>query len=243
MRRHAAVVLVAALAAVGGSAVASGAVTQKHSVIEKRSVIQKRSGIFAGYAVSHAGLVIKQVSATFVVPTITCTNDFSGVGPSVLVYSHVNARTGSHTTSGAGVGVACENGGPFYESVMIINNHAFNDLTLHAGDTVDVTVRVVPGRSTVTLTDVTTDVSKTRSGLGQSAVQTFIGDNSVVVDGQSGQLDAFTPTQVTDVLVNSRPLGAQRPFRFQWVRQGHTLVTASPLRAGDGFTLTFRSSG
>ena len=231
MRRYAAVALAAVLAVVGGSAVASGA------------VIQKRSGIFAGYAVSRAGLVIKQVSATFVVPTITCTNDFSGVGPSVLVYSHVNVRTGSHTTSGAGVGVACEDGGPFYESVMIVNNHAFNDLTLHAGDAVNVIVRVVPGSSKVTLTDITTDVSKTRSGIGQTAVQTFIGDNSVVVDGQSGQLDSFTPTQVTDVLVNSRPLGRQRPFRFQWVRHGRTLVAASSLQAGDGFTLTFRSSG
>jgi hypothetical protein len=86
-------------------------------------------------------------------------------------------------------------------------------------------------------------VSKTRAGRGQNAVQTFIGDNSVVVDGQSGKLDSFTASQVTDVQVNSRPLGSQSPFRFQWVRHGHTLVTASPLTGGEDFTLTFRSSG
>jgi hypothetical protein len=186
---------------------------------------------------------VRQATATFVVPAITCENSFSGVGPSVLVYSNVNARTGSHTTSGAGIGVACEDGGPFYESVMIVNDKAFNDLELNAGDTVQVTVQVMPGGTQVTLDDVTSGVTKTRRGRGQNAVQTFVGDNSVVVDGQSGNLDPFSASQVTDVKVNSRPLGSQHPFRFQWVRQRKTLVTASPLTGGEDFTLTFRSSG
>jgi hypothetical protein len=207
------------------------------------STASKHSGIFAGYAVSKPGLAIRQVTATFVVPSITCKNSFSGVGPSVLVYSNVNAKTGSHITSGAGLGVACENGNPFYESVAIVNDNAFNDLTLHAGDVVDVVVRVVPAGTTVRINDVTADVSKVRTGRGRSAVQTFVGDNSVVVDGQGGKLDPFTPTHVTDVLVNNRPLGAVSPIRFQWVRQGTTLVSASTLRIGEDFTLTFRQSG
>jgi hypothetical protein len=207
------------------------------------SVTPRKSAIFAGYAVSNPGHSVRQVTATFVVPTITCENSFSGVGPSVLVYSKVNARTGSHLTSGAGVGVACEDGGPFYESVMIVNGHAFNDLELQAGDTVQVTVRVVPGSTRVSLVDVTTGVSKTRGGSGHNAVQAFIGDNSVVVDGQSGNLDPFTASEVSNVQINSRPLGSRDPFRFQWVKQGRTLVTASPLTSGEDFTLTFRSSG
>lgn len=231
MRRYAAVALGSVCALVAGSAVASGAVTQR------------RSAIFAGYAVSKVGLPIREVTATFVVPTITCESSFSGVGPSVLIYSNVNARTGSHTTSGAGVGVACEDGGAFYESVILVNNHAFNDLTLHAGDTVEVTVRVVPKGTAVTTKDVTTSLSKTRNGAGRSGVQTFVGDNSVVVDGQSGGLDPFTPTQVSDVSVNARPIGSDSPFQFQWVRQGRTLVSASPLQGGNHFTLTFRQSG
>jgi hypothetical protein len=230
-RRVTAVIAGTAMVIVGGVSVASA------------SVIQRRSAIFAGYAVSNPGQPVRQVTATFVVPTITCKNSFSGVGPSVLVYSNVNARTGSHTTLGAGIGVACEDGGPFYESVMLVNNHAYNDLELQPADTVQVTVRVIPGGTRVTIDDVTSDVSKTRVGRGQHAVQTFIGDNNVVVDGQSGNLDPFTASPVTDVQVNSHPIGTQRPFRFQWVRRGHTLVTASSLTDGEQFTLTFRSSG
>jgi hypothetical protein len=238
MRRQLTVVIAAAATVVlGGACVASA------SVAHGQSVTRRHSEIFAGYAVSNPGHSVRQATATFVVPTITCENSFSGVGPSVLVYSNVNARTGSHTTSGAGIGVACEDGGPFYESVMIVNDKAFNDLELNAGDTVQVTVRVVPGGTQVVLDDVTSGVSKTRLGRGQNAVQTFIGDNSVVVDGQSGNLDPFTASEVTAVQVNSRPLGSQHPFRFQWVRQRKTLVTASPLTGGEDFTLTFRSSG
>jgi hypothetical protein len=233
-RRSTAVAAVLVAALVEGLAAASAA---------SASVTHRHSAIFAGYAVSNPGHSVREVTATFVVPTITCENSFSGVGPSVLVYSNVNARTGSHITSGAGVGVACEDGGPFYESVMIVNDKAFNDLELNAGDTVQVTVQVMPGGTQVTLDDVTSGVTKTRRGRGQNAVQTFVGDNSVVVDGQSGNLDPFSASQVTDVKVNSRPLGSQHPFRFQWVRQRKTLVTASPLTGGEDFTLTFRSSG
>jgi hypothetical protein len=234
MRRYTvphAVMAGVAMATVLVSGVADAAVPQRHSAI------------FAGYAVSKPGLPIRQVTATFVVPTITCENSFSGVGPSVLVYSNINPKTGTHTTSGAGLGVACEDGGPFYESVVIINNKAFNDLTLDAGDVVEVVVSVVPSGTTVSVNDVTSRQSKTRSGPGRSGVQTFIGDNSVVVDGQSGGLDPFSQTTVTKVRVDARPIGQQSPVRFQWVSQGITLVSASPLRAGQNFTLTFRSSG
>ncbi|HVW81205.1 MAG TPA: G1 family glutamic endopeptidase [Mycobacteriales bacterium] len=230
-RRAAAVLAVGLTAAVGAS-----------SSLASASVTQKRSPSFAGYAVSDPGHPVRQVSATFVVPTITCVDSFSGVGPSVLVYSDVNARTGSHVTSGAGIGVACEDGGPFYESVLIVNGRAFNDVELKAGDTVQVTVRVVPRTTRVTLDDLTSGASKTRAGQGRTGVQSFIGDNSVVVDGQSAGLDPFTSTDVSDVQVNSRPLGTQHAFRFQWVRKGHTLVSAGPLSRGEDFALTFRSS-
>jgi hypothetical protein len=231
MRRHA-VALLAALVAVlvGTSSLASAAVTPK------------RSGIFAGYAVSAPSIRIKHVTATFVVPTITCQDTFSGVGPSVLVYSNVNPRTGAHGTSGAGIGVACSDGGPLYESVILINDHAYNDLSLSAGDTVDVSVQVVPAGTKVTIDDVTSGATKTRVGQGRSAVQTFIGDNSVVVDGESGKLDPFTTTQVSDALINSRRIGALSPYRFQWVKEGHTLVSASALQSGEDFTLTYRAS-
>jgi hypothetical protein len=203
------------------------------------------STTFAGYEVSKPNAHIKHVTATFVVPTITCENNFGGVGPSVLVYSNVNPRTGAHRTSGGGIGVACENGSPLYQSVFILNDKtvAPGEITFAPGDVVIVTVDVTRTASRVTINDETTSTSREHSGSGKVASETFIGDNSVNVDGVSAKLDPFTRTHVTNVLVDNRPLGESHPTRFWWVRHRTTLVTASTLQAEENFTLTFRNSG
>ena len=90
-----AVAAAAAMTVLGGGG-AAGAATG--------SVAQSHSSIFAGYSVSKPTAHVKRVTATFVVPSITCHNSFSGVGPSVLVYSNVNQKTSAHITSGAGLG-------------------------------------------------------------------------------------------------------------------------------------------
>ncbi len=203
------------------------------------------STTFAGYEVSKPNAHIKHVTATFVVPTITCEHKSGGVGPSVLVYSNVNLRTGAHRTSGAGIGIACEGGQALYQSVFIVNDRApaSGEITFSPGDVVIVSVGVTRAATRVTIEDATTGTSKTHSGAGKVASETFIGDNSINVDGVSGKLDPFTRTHVTNVLVDSRPLGVNHPHRFWWVRHGTTLVTASALQAEENFTLTFRNSG
>jgi hypothetical protein len=203
-----------------------------------------RSSSFAGYEVSKPNAHIKHVTATFVVPEITCEHTFGGVGPSVLVYSNVNETTGTHRTSGGGIGVACENGNAFYQSVFIVNDKTVQTglLTFSPGDVVVVSVAVTPARSRVTINNVTTAVSKTHSGKGRVASQTFIGDSSVNVNGVTGKLNPFTKTQVSNVVIDNRPLGDNHPHRYVWVHNGRTLVSASALTAGQNFTLTFRNS-
>lgn len=204
----------------------------------------RHSSIFAGYEVSKPKKHIKNVSATFVVPTITCQHKFGGVGPSVLVYSNVNSATGTHRTSGGGIGVACENGNAFYQSVFIVNDKTVQSglITLSPGDVVVVSVAVTLSGTNVTIDDTTTDVSKSHTGAGKVATQTFIGDNSVNVDGVSGKLNPFTKTHVTNVVIDDSPLGSNHPHRYVWVRGDTTLVTASPLTSDENFNLTFRSS-
>lgn len=203
------------------------------------------STTFAGYEVGRPDTHIKHVTATFVVPTITCEHRFGGVGPSVLVYSNINPRTGAHRTSGGGIGVACENGTAFYTSVFVVNDKtaASGLVTLSPGDVVVVTVSATRSATRVTIEDATTGKSKTHKGAGKVGNEAFIGDNSVNVDGVSGKLDPFTKTHVTNVLVDKAQLGSSHAKRFWWVRHGTTLVTASTLRAGENFTLTFRNSG
>jgi hypothetical protein len=231
MRRSALAAAVVAAALLGSTGTAAAA--------------PRHSPIFAGYEVSKPNAHIKNVTATFVVPTITCEHTFGGVGPSVLVYSNINSRTGTHRTSGGGVGVACENGNAFYQSVFIVNDKTVQAglITLSPGDVVVVTVSVKPAGTRVTIDDETTSVSKTHVGAGKVGSETFIGDNSVNVDGVNGQLNPFTKTHVTNVLVDNTPLGSSHPHRYIWVRHGTTLVTASPLSAGENFNLTFRNSG
>jgi hypothetical protein len=233
MRRSALAVALAAalLGTAAGSAVAATA--------------PRHSSIFAGYEVSKPRVHIREVTATFVVPTITCEQQFGGVGPSILVYSNVNPRTGTHRTSGGGIGVACENGLPFYQSVFIVNDKTRQGglIAFSPGDVVVVTVHVVPSGTDVTIEDTTTETSTTHTGAGKVATQTFIGDNSVNVDGVGGKLDPFTKTHVSNVLVDNQPLGSSHPHRYTRVRKGTTLVTASSLTAGENFTLTFHTSG
>jgi hypothetical protein len=204
----------------------------------------RHSATFAGYEVSKPKAHIKHVTATFVVPRITCENAFGGVGPSVLLYSKVNPRTGTHRTTGGGVGVACENGNPFYESVFIVNDRPIKGglVEFSPGDVVTVTVKVTRASSKVAIEDTTTGVSRSHDGAGKVATETFIGDNSVNVNGVAGKLNPFSKTRVSDVLVDHKPLGDSNAHRYIWVRDATTLVTASRLTDGRDFTLTFRHS-
>jgi hypothetical protein len=239
MKRSALGALIAASTLLGG---AIGAVW---AASPASAASPRHSSIFAGYEVSKPKAHLQQVTATFIVPRITCQHPFGGVGPSVLVYSNVNSRTGTHRTSGGGVGVACENGQPFYQSVFILNDKTRQSglIKFAPGDVVVVSVTVAPGGSEVTIEDVTTSESKTHTGAGKVASQTFIGDSSVNVNGVNGKLNPFTKTHVSNVLIDNTPLGSNHPHRYIWVRGGEKLVTASALTAGQNFTLTFRSSG
>ncbi|HVV76165.1 MAG TPA: G1 family glutamic endopeptidase [Mycobacteriales bacterium] len=231
--KRTALVAAASAAALLGSVSAASAAPARHS------------SIFAGYEVSKPKVHLKDVTATFVVPTITCDHKFGGVGPSVLVYSNVNSKTGTHRTSGGGIGVACENGNAFYQSVFIVNDRTVQGglITLSPGDVVVVSVKVDTKITRVTIDDSTTNVSKTHVGAGKSGSETFIGDNSVNVDGVNGKLNPFTKTHVTNVLIDNKPLADNHPHRYVWVKGSRTLVTASPLTAGQNFNLTFRNSG
>jgi hypothetical protein len=239
MKRSALGAVVSAVSLFGG---AVGAVAVAPPALAASS---RHSSIFAGYEVSKPKAHLKQATATFVVPTITCDHPFGGVGPAVLVYSNVNSRTGTHRTSGGGVGVACENGQPFYQSVFIINDKTRQAglIKFAPGDVVVVDVRVAPGGTSVSIEDTTTGESSSHVGAGRVASQTFIGDSSVNVNGVNGRLNAFTKTRVSNVRIDNTPLSANHPHRYLWVRKGKTLVTASRLEADENFTLRFRRSG
>ena len=139
-----ALLAVAAVVALSGPA---GAVPRK---------IQTNTA-FAGFEVAKTKAHIHSASVRFVVPKITCRNNLSGVGPSVLIQSVGNPRTNAHSESGGGVGVACEDKTPIYNAIVEVVSHSYDDILhpLAAGDRVVVTVTYGPRRTVATVRDVT----------------------------------------------------------------------------------------
>lgn len=198
---------------------------------------------FAGYQVSKPAVHVKSATATFVVPTITCKKDFSGVGPSVVVNTAVNKKTNTFTFSGAGVGVGCQSKAPVYQSILVVNGNSTNDLTtLAAGDTVTCTVKMTAAKTTVSVVDVTSGAQKTRTGKGKVGVQAAIGDRSLLIKKLPVGLDTFGKTDFSGAEVNGKPLASEKPVRYTWTRKSTVLVSASKLSKGKDFTVHFHSS-
>src|SRR5581483_9592778 len=150
--------VISVLAVAGAMA---GPITAAHAVSAEPSPT------LAGYSISGTKH-LTSASETFVVPTITCKKNESGVGPAVLlgVQKKVNKQETTVTT-GAGVGVGCENKTPIYQTIIAMNSVQTQEFDLSPGDTVTVTVKITKSKSKVKVDDKTSKEHKTLSGAGQ----------------------------------------------------------------------------
>jgi hypothetical protein len=200
---------------------------------------------FAGYEVAKTKAHIHSASVKFVIPKITCRQNQSGVGPSVLIQSTPNQRTDASSESGGGVGVACDHKTAIYNAIVEVVNHSYDD-NLHplaAGDKVVVTVTYGPSRTTATVRDVTAGRSFTHSARHSVGEFAFFGDSSVELDQKGIGLDPFATTHFSGARVNGRWIVKQHPIRTNWINgRGIVLVTASKLTSTDTFTTTFKRS-
>lgn len=226
----AAATVAAILAALGGSGAAAALAT---------SASASGSRTFAGWEVAEPITHITSASVTFVVPTITCHQNFSGVGPAVVIASTVHNHT--YSDSGGGIAVACQHLVPVYVALPIVNGFNYNDhnVPISAGDTVTVSVKY-GSRTTVTLVDHTDHQRDVRSGKRSRGQDAYFGDSGIEINHHGVGLDPFTKTRFTAARVNGRPIGSLSPRHFRWVDSAHlTLVSASRLSHGTSFTTTF----
>jgi hypothetical protein len=233
---------VAALIAVNAAAPTANAVSSARAIAK---VASSTNTSFAGYQVSKAKTHIKTASEDFVVPTITCKKNFSGVGPSVLVDSTVNKKTNSYRVSGAGVGVACEHKAPIYQSIIEVDGTTYNDFTLSAGDHATITVTLAKHKASVTLDDATTNAAATHSGKHMTGASASLGCASLSINKRGVGLDPFASIHVKNATVNGKTMKAQKAAKVTWIsakHPTHVLVTASKLSAGKNFDLTFKNS-
>lgn len=235
------VVVAPPIATAGPSSRANFATPATPGVAVPATAAPATSAGFAGYQL--ASQKITSTRADFVVPGITCKQNESGVGPSVITVSTVNKKSNTYTYSGGGVGVACENHEPVYESIIVVNGSTWNDFQLQAGDDITVTTTMKRSGSSVSFTDATNGDHKTRSGAGKAAAETYVGDNGLQINKRNVRLDPFSPTDVTAASIDGKSLSAMHAQRTVWKRGSTTLVAASPLTGkGRDFRLTFKHS-
>jgi hypothetical protein len=195
----------------------------------------RKSTAFAGYAVSHLRRV-SSAAAHFSVPTITCRSRLSGVGPAVVLDSTTNVF------SGAGVGVACEQGRPVYQAVVIVRGAPHDLFALHVRDQVAVSVSSTRASTVVSIRDLSTGKGKTLRGQGTVMSFAEIGVQGLAFGSNRVGIDPFTATTFTGASVNGQTLTKASAYAVERVHGSTLQIQVGRLHGGTSFTVTFRHS-
>lgn len=210
------------------------------------AVSAQPSPTLAGYSVSGTKH-LTSASETFVVPTITCKKNESGVGPAVLLGREKTVKKATTTiVTGAGVGVGCENKAPVYQVIIAMNNAQTQEFSLSPGDTVTVTVKVSKAKSKVKVDDKTSKSHKTVTGSGQKKM-TFaeFGDQGLAINSQAVGIDPFTKTAFSHALLDGKPIGQEGAYpveRVDTLHNGRVQISVGKLHKDRNFTTTFKHS-
>ena len=207
------------------------------------------SADWAGWEVT--GGTYTSVSASWRVPTVTC-------GPGETSYSaHWVGLDGDGSDSVEQIGTSsdCDSGTAAYSAWYEFYPAASVRLsvqTVRAGDAMTASVTSVPGSDgsyRLVLTDATRHWTKTVTGQAPQARNASAEIISEAPsDGRSGNvlpLADFQRQRFTDVTVNGRPLSSTTGLRRVELadRSGTPMATVSAVSAGNGFTVTWESSG
>jgi len=173
------------------------------------------TGVTAGSATTS--------TATFTVPALSC------APPDLGIYAGVDVAATS-TGSAAGVAVKCEFGKAVYFPALVINNvgTSYRSSPFAKGDVINLSASVTTTGTTVQVTDVTKNVTKTLTGPGASPRGAFIGDlgwgsNKGVLLG----VPNFTKLKFFNCMINSQALGSTHPHEFQRVNSSGTVQIAT----------------
>jgi hypothetical protein len=180
---------------------------------------------FAGYVAAVAPGSATSAAAHFKVPRLSCTAaPDRGITPGVLVF--VNSF---RTASAASVFAICHRGRALYFPALLINGHEVNYITtpVHAGDVIKVSATVTTRGTTVQVTDVTTRVTKRRTGAGARSSAAFVGDGSVFLNTTRLGVPNFGTLTFTSCLVNGRALARSHHVRIQRVNSRGILQIAT----------------
>ena len=193
---------------------------------------------FAGYETAVPAGSATVVTASFAVPTLTCTTTDRAIAADVGV--PVNNYK---TVSLAGVIIGCSNGTAVsYPSVLV--NGTETDYTaspVAAGDVIDLTTKVSTNRTRVQVTDVTSGVTQKIIGAGASASAAYIGDDALFTSSQALiHVPDFGKLKYRNGLIDAKTLASWRPHAYQRVNSRGTVQIAIGTLSTSGLAFATR---
>ena len=197
---------------------------------------------FAGYGTAVTVGSATTVTATFTVPALSCIPPDLGILPAV--FEGVNRNL---LLTAAGVAVKCESDKAVYFPVVDINNVGtpFRSSPFAKGDVINLSVNVTTSGTTVQVTDVTKNVTKTLTGAGARPRAAFIGDLALASNkGALHGVPNFGKLQFLNCLIDGMALQTLNPQQFQRVNaKGHVQIATGPFSpAPAAFATYFKHS-
>jgi hypothetical protein len=188
---------------------------------------------FAGYAVTPTNLV--SAEATLKIPSIKCApSGDSGIGPGVYL---IGPNGGQDAAGGL---LYCENGQVTYDAEIEINGTQTVPFAVKPGSTLVVSVSETTTKTSATVHDVTTGLSKTLSGAGDDKTQALVGDGGAYFDGIEGAVPTFTSYPVSSVSVGGQALGSVHPVSVERVKGTTVQLVPTAITGGNAFKVVFK---
>jgi len=196
---------------------------------------------FSGYGASPGSA--STTTASYTVPKVVChAGENSGVDAQVQLYGTTKAES-----AGAGVRLKCVKGVQTYQATYLLGGVlTFPALTVRAGDKIKETVAQAAPKTTLTIDDLSTHKTVTKTGPGASDMFASVGVNSIPVSTTNSTMQNvpdFGTLSFSAALVNGAKIGTFGPT--QWERADashHVEITTSVISGGSNFTTTFKRS-
>ena len=200
---------VPAQAAAGGNVGGRGLVSARTGA--PSVVINNRT--FAGYQATVAAGSATSSAAQFKVPRLSCTSALRAITPVAgVVVNNFNSYSSTFVFTG------CSRGKAVFFPALVINGNEVNYTTtsFHPGNVIKVSTKVTTRGTTVQVTDVTTGVTKRRTGPGANSVAAYVGDsNWRLSNGTLLGVPSFGTLTFTSCLVDGRALGRSHPLQIE----------------------------
>jgi hypothetical protein len=190
------------------------------------------SSVAAGfYAMPTQGFA--SASATFVVPTATCT--LNGTGQFIGVVDADPASGSPAAGTIAGISVDCNDTTAKYTSEVFIGGNSQTPAAVKPGDTVVASLFQTASTEVATVSDLTSNKTFDTSGSPVPDSAVLIGADSTV------PTEKFTKVTFAKVQVNGQYLSMVPRTQYDLLNGAKTLIKASAIASpGDSFSLTVK---